>query len=459
MRIRTQNLLAIVPIFLGMALINGILAYTTQYQEIRWGINEEIYAITTATAEFLDTDLIRTLKKNPDDERAREKLSVPFNKIKIFQNQQRFFLLYPDDKTIFFRYSTEDKTYDIPKPTIEIDQFKDDESDLVLDGIRKIGENKSALIAYAPIYDRDGNLISILMIEHDAKYFLDRIKNIKNKIFIITGSIVLIGLIAALLISRIINQKINELNKAALIVESGQYDYRVNITTIQEMVDLSNTFNTMSSILGEVLSRTKRTLIEREQFRTHKDLALHFKRQFLQPIEGSFDNVSVSAKIFTRQPTGDFCGVFHRNSGGTYAILGKITVKGDGDIDSVTTGTTAYNFISQELNYYDPQTVFENAREMFELKKFKCLFWNNSSNKIKIYEYRNFTLIEETQELKQNTLLVFDTLSPLNSEKVKFIVKNYIHYSPEELMTDILNMIDDDGVGSLILLSKREELK
>ena len=454
MRISTQNLLAIVPIFLGMALINGILAFTTQYQEIKWGINEEVSAITTAAAEFLDRDLITALKKNPNNREVIEKLSIPFAKIKNFQQQQCFFLLYPEDKKIFFSYSTDDKTYENPKPTVNIEQFVNKHTDLIIEGFRKIDENKSVLIAYAPIYDEYGKLISVLMVEHDAKYFLDRTQKIKNKIFIITGLITLIGLVAALLISYIITYKISQLNKAALIVEAGHYDYQVNITMIQEMVDLSNTFNTMSSILGEVLARTKRTLIEGEQFRTDRDLANHFKQKFSQPIEGTFNNVSVAARVFTKNATGDFCGVLEVDKKGTYVVIGRITVKGDGEIDSVITASAAYNFIRQRLIYQEPRAVFEDAKDLFELKKFKCMFWDKSAAIIKVYDYRNFILSEESFSLEDNRLLFFDTLSADNSKKVMFIVKNYIHHLPEDLMRDILNMIDDDGTGSLVLLSR-----
>jgi hypothetical protein len=52
--------------------------------------------------------------------------------------------------------------------------------------------------------------------------------------------------------------------------------------------------------------------------------------------------------------------------------------------------------------------------------------------------------------------VLFHTLSEANSERADLFVRNYGQISPQELMKDILNVIVDDGVGSLILLGKHK---
>jgi HAMP domain-containing protein len=309
------------------------------------------------------------------------------------------------------------------------------------------------MTAYAPIYDRESRLLSVLGVETDAQFFFDRIKEIRNRILIVTALIGSLGAIIALSISRVIIRKIGQLTQASLVVASGQYDQRVNIGTIQEVTDLSNTFNTMSSILKEVLSKTKRALIENEQFRTSTDLASYFNQSFFAPIEDNFNGVSVSARLIGKKAGGDLFGVFNVDNG-TCAVLGRVS-KAD-ELDTVSSSSAAYTFIRQELDQYDPRQVFENANELFDLEAFQCLFWDGTGGKIQIYTSHDSGLIEGGDFLKQDRVMVFHTLSKANSKKVDLFIRNYSQIAPQELMKDILNVLVDDGIGSLILLGQYE---
>ena len=448
MKIHTQNLITIVPIFLGMALINGILAYITQRQEIMWGIREEICAMATATAEFLDHDIIRKLQEKPNDEQLRKRLETPLKRVQSWDKKQRFFLLTPDYRESFFSFGRKDEKKNIPQLAYKFSKIKDEETDVVLAGIEKNDQNGATMTAYIPIYDKDRRLLSVLGVETDVQSFFDRIKEIRNTLYIVMSSIGLLGVIIASFISGIITRKINQLTQASLTMASGQYNQRVNIGTIREVSDLSNTFNTMSSILEEALSKTKRTLIENEQFRISADLANYFNQNFFTPIEENFNKVSVSVKSISKKPSGDFFGVFNVYNG-TYAVLGRLSK--NGELDTVTSSAAAYTFIQQELNQHEPKQAFENTKRLFDLEAFQCLFWDEAGRKIQTYKFHDIGLVEDVSLLKEN-VMVFHTLSEANSEKVNLFVKNYGQISTQELMKDILNVLVDDSIGSLILL-------
>ena len=457
MKIRTQNLLTIVPIFLGMALISGVLTYTTQRQEIMWSLREEISAVATATAEFLDRDIVRELQKGPENKDLKKNITTPLKRVQYWSKKQHFFLLTPDCQEIFFIFGFEDEGT-ISRPS-EFSKLKNElakknkETDVIITDVEKNEQDKATMTAYVPIYD-GGKLLSVLGVETDAQFFFDRTKEIRNKIFIVTIFIGLLGVIIAFFISRIITQKISQLTQASLVVASGQYNQRVNVGTIQEVSDLSNTFNTMSSILEEVLLKTKRVLIESEQFRTSTDLASYFNEKFFVLIEDVFNKVSVSARSISKEPGGDFLGIFNVTNG-TYAVLGRVS-KTD-DLDTITSSSAAYTFIRQELDRHEPRQAFENTKKLFELETFQCLFWDKTGKKIQTYEYHDSGLIESANFLKQNEVMVFHTLSEANFEKVDLFIRNYGQISPQELMKDILNILVDDGIGSLILLGKHEE--
>ena len=44
MKLRVQNIVVLLPVFLGMTCIIGLSRYTAEMHEIRWGLSEEIAA-------------------------------------------------------------------------------------------------------------------------------------------------------------------------------------------------------------------------------------------------------------------------------------------------------------------------------------------------------------------------------------------------------------------------------
>lgn len=125
------------------------------------------------------------------------------------------------------------------------------------------------------------------------------------------------------------------------------------------------------------------------------------------------------------------------------------------ELDTATSSSAAYSFIRQELDLYEPQQTFENAKKIFNLETFQCLFWNRTGKRIQTYKYHDSGLIEDANILKPNKVIAFHTLSKTNSEKVKLFIRNYGQSSPHELMIEILNALDD-GIGSLVLLGERK---
>src|SRR5437660_946634 len=67
MRIRTQNALAILPLFLFLALISSALLVQAERRELRWGVREEAASLAVATAEFIDGNQYLALVESTDE--------------------------------------------------------------------------------------------------------------------------------------------------------------------------------------------------------------------------------------------------------------------------------------------------------------------------------------------------------------------------------------------------------
>jgi len=89
------------------------------------------------------------------------------------------------------------------------------------------------------------------------------IAELNNTIFIITFSLIIIGLLVSIIISRSISGPINALSKGVSELKSGNLDHRLNITTGDEIELCANEFNEMSDKLRRSYSELESKVEER----------------------------------------------------------------------------------------------------------------------------------------------------------------------------------------------------
>ena len=497
MKIRTQNLLAIVPIFLGIAIISSFLNYTEQLAEIKWGVHEEIKALATTTAGFIDEDVCRKLLNGELDPK-RSDISLILQRIVKLDSQkkimtqkqhdnwvnriwisiwkqlqslsgnqqqeystwaklQHFFIVAPDGgRQIIYKPDKEYWKISVSKPIEEIKNIIERIEQVDDKVYLSAPEPGSAIMkAYAPIVGRSGTLAGILGVEISTENIRTQKGMVLLKISIISLITILFGALITLFISGIITRKIRELSEAAGVVAEGHYDRRVNIETIQEVIDLGNTFNTMSSVLEEVLSRTKRELIERRQFRTQADLAKTYNETFFEPQERTFGDIEIAARLISKRPTGDFFGVFQVDSGSIYAVLGR--VRAEEELDSVTFASAAFSLIRQELSKIEPEQVFKNVCELFDVETWECIYWDEAGSKIQWLGHNpnGGPPLQRTMPLQKQKTLVFHTSRETTGETIDSYVRLFGYLLPVELMEDLMGILDEESEGSLITIGKR----
>ncbi|OQY29735.1 MAG: hypothetical protein B6244_02800 [Candidatus Cloacimonetes bacterium 4572_55] len=462
MKIRTQNFITILPIFILMAIATGILNYSTQRQELLWGIKEEVSSLTAASAELIDADLIDRLLKQPDDGQTLNALHKPINRLQIWNQNHRFVLFDPDNPAFVIRFPPDDELaqqFLLPSKQVLVELISGYKNILTTE-MTEPALNKRIISSFASVYSH-GKSILILGVISDVSWYIEETRGILYENLIVAVCIILFGSFVSILISYILTGKIHQFNEEALVVAAGNYDQRIKIESIQEVSDLSNTFNTMSSVLEDVLSKTKRSIIEGEQFRSLSDLACYFNETFRQPIEGVFHNIELSISLASEYPSGDFFGVFNLGKR-TYAILGRVL--GTKELDSIMFASAAYTYIKEALIKSDTKKVIENIQQFpIKIEALICLSWDQKADKISVHRLvhsskKNIVKIETVNLMgeKRNRMEIFHTLNRENEANIELFRNLYGESTPKELMQDIKNIILDDGCGSLILLQKSE---
>ena len=109
MKLKYNNFLIIVPVFLILGIVLSIFNYTLEKNEIMWGLDSELESITKATAIFVrdnkdNTNIEKSLKKIIEYNRAKAITLIKLDKVIIDVKANEF------DKEI--------KPYDVKKLSI-----------------------------------------------------------------------------------------------------------------------------------------------------------------------------------------------------------------------------------------------------------------------------------------------------------------------------------------------------
>ena len=88
MKIATQNLILIAPIFLVLAVITAVVLFVSERREVRWGLDSEAQGVALTIAEFTRASTLAALPgETPKDREAR--LRPPIDRVLKFGHARR----------------------------------------------------------------------------------------------------------------------------------------------------------------------------------------------------------------------------------------------------------------------------------------------------------------------------------------------------------------------------------
>ncbi|HEY9815347.1 MAG TPA: hypothetical protein V6D20_06040 [Candidatus Obscuribacterales bacterium] len=459
MKIRTQSVLAILPIFISVAAINGFLTYTSEQQENRWALEEESVALTVAIAEFMKGDRFHHgLSSSPEDienATAFEDLEVSLERI-LLRGQAKYILTRSlDGQQLLHHFSTghpQDEHQPLPPEAL---QSLEDDS-IWISPIRFLNADISILESCTLLSNR-GTPTSILCTGISANPFLQQMTMSRQKVLASTTVIVVTGLVLTLSIATVMARKIRQLADAAEVVAAGNYNQRFDIDMIQEVRDLSNTLSTMSSVMGETLMRAKRSLVENERFRTISTLAQTYQSTVNHSIRLQTNGIEIAGEIFEgdRRST-DFLDTCYTEQG-IYIILGNLMPDQAAQLDSLIDTSATVSLLQQLLKVRPCPEAIAQTTPLFAIQNLHCLLLSSND--------QTFTLDHwsyETAHLKHqhHTLghecpwiltLARDTCM---DHRVEDFIQRFGHLSAVDLMDDLQIICRDCNTSGIMVIIK-----
>jgi HAMP domain-containing protein len=458
MKIQTQNAITILPIFLVLAIISSGLLFVTERQEIYWGLNEEASSLAVSIAEFLNG-------KELDDIRTQEdSIQSIINwkqakRIKIFSIKSEKLSLFAayGDESYDYQTETSDNTNQLTFQYFTFDKYAINKiltKGLIVSDLLELPSSYCCICAYVPLYSSSKQICGILEVTIDAQEIKTRTRELLISSIKITIGILLFGFLIVFIISRQITNSIVLLNKAASIISSGNYEYEITekgTLNIQEVNDLSNTFNTMSSVLREFSSQSKQELIEAEQFRTSYDLANNYLEKYSPPINVTLGRYKTLIYRFGKNITSDFFDTFTYESS-SYVIIGK--TKYGTSLHDLTYAASALSLIKETLTVTSIKETLEKVTQLFEMERCYILQWRDTSPRIEMIKYSNESLDSYVYQPDEKNPIVISTTSIEMEEKLQLYVKRFYDINDDELIKELFFLVEEDDNGIMCIIKK-----
>lgn len=443
MRIGTQNFLLIVPLFLILAVVFGGLLYFEERQELLWGQQQEATSYAISIAEFAHERA--TLAHTGVDSPASDPgMRGALDRILGDQHVKTVFEIDPSTRAILWSYP---KGAVISAPsdlTPQLGALMASDGTWT-SGVIRIGRTGAVMDGYSSLLGPDGSHYDALGVVTDASGYVQASHETLRRVVIAAIGVSVVGLLIAVLVSWLISREVGNLSQTAAVISGGNLNVQARPGLIVEIGDLGNTFNTMSDVLKDVLSRTRRSLIEGEQFRTHAELAASYAGMFRPPISEDIGAFRIVARS-TGQDFGLFWTAFE-SAGGSCLALGHLTA--EDDVATVITASAATGYLQHRLTKADAAEAIKEVAELFKPDFFECLCFGGGT--VDHWSLQPGGPIVESYPVDARVVWILHRFEPDAGSLVDQYVRVFGQRAPDDLAHDILAALPAGSEGALVI--------
>lgn len=182
-------------------------------------------------------------------------------------------------------------------------------------GARDESVNATAI----PLKDEAGSVLSVLLVTNSRRELVNLLDQIRGIALGVGATGMLLGIIASLVITARVTKPIEELAAAAREVGHGNWDVQVEVKSRDEIGDLADAFNRMTTQLADQRSK----LVQSERVAAWRELArrlAHELKNPLFPMQITVENM-VRAREVAPQ---DFDEIFRESAGTLTAELANL---------------------------------------------------------------------------------------------------------------------------------------
>lgn len=320
---------------------------------------------------------------------------------------------------------------------------------------RKTGER--FMSAYAPILNDQGDVLALVGADMSVLEIESKLHNALLAIFTSALLTLLVVSTIVYLIAHRISKPVQQLNQAALDIAAGNYEADIHVQGPKEIVELANTFNTMSECLVEHISRLREGSLIRERMYGEYECGLLMQHYMLKKVIEDFKNPTIQMRLTSVNYSDIQKGLLLKiNQEDPNNIQITWIEALEPGFEGIYELNKMANLPTNQLNNYPfIDCVFEKNDSTLHDRcniLFKPLIWSTKNSEFKTSKDNKIILSNKDMVFLYNSGLIEQFES---EEKIeKWFLKVLRHFAE-----DGLEIMDTMLTNELNFLSKRENLK
>ncbi len=447
MRIATQNVLLVAPIFLLLALTTSLLLFFVERREVEWGLDSGAQGLALAIAEFTSADAVT---------KAASPTAVPADIAAVRD---------PIDRILKFGQATRVEVFDAtsgtPLRVLDVGERSGTPPSVPSETLRLVLEGRTVshtvpgandlLSAYAAVRGSDGRPRAIVSVETSLASLRAHEEGVVLKVVPISLLLLLVGCAVSLVISRIISGEIGRLTATAQAFAAGDYDARLEPGPIEEVAVVGSTFGIMGSVLKDATLRSTREMLQLERFNTDAELSERYAERFAGPIAGERGGVRFAVDRLGRAMHGDFWFIRSHETA-HYACLGRI--EDATSFQAMIAASAAATFVHDAVAGGMPaQAVLLEAAALCGLHCCALLQWADGDPRVDLHRLWPDGRVERSGfELPAGGTRALTTLDQEPDRKARQYVETYSFATPAGCVEELQRFIGDGTRGGVLVL-------
>lgn len=315
MTLRTRYYLAILPLFVGLGLVNSVLVYTMERNELRWGLRERAEGVAASIAGFWDV-------MGPEDGRAallkRYSQRLGGLSVRLFEHDGGSW----DGRDLFAAQLVQVPMPPAPDAELSVSLRA---GELGWTFVDQSEEGWDLIVGYAPLLNPDGSVRAVIGASEREVGFREAMTSLRLRLMGLLMALLFAGVGAAELITRIARRELGALTAAADDATEGRYRTQLPPGRIRELNDLGGTLLTMTSLLADESYQSRRAFFRAELLPGQNELATGYRHYLEHPLPEQLGPASYAFRRLGEQGFADFCG-WRENANGWVLALGRARV-------------------------------------------------------------------------------------------------------------------------------------
>ncbi|MDA8527286.1 hypothetical protein N9K67_00655 [Opitutaceae bacterium] len=377
MRLRTQSLLAILPLFLLIGVTGAGAAWLLKSRDWRQGVEEQARGVAAGLAEFvgrehwIEAEPVAQARLHLAEERLARWEFV--KRIRVRNVSGQLIHQWSDDADQMGEFPAD------PEYWVPVGDANDNNAHAVG---RFVADTDGGAVAWggAMVWDEAGDPIGWVECELDASGWEAAHTAELRGMFYLIGGIIILGTLMAWLFNQLVVGDIRKLIQSARGVGEGEF-VKPDGLKVSELQDLSEAFSVVDSLTHENRMKFRRSLIENEIFRTNTVLVDTFKESMLP----DFDRVLMGRRVISR--LFDQANGVRWHGGGQTSARGWMwygAVRGAEGIETAVRALAVGSELEMMLlnQNVDPEETLKELLPLYDLTHITILSWTSARSEI-----------------------------------------------------------------------------